>query len=117
MVTPRFLEKFTDGAVVKISTPLTGCAEALGLVEAPGYAHGGSGIVRGWFSRPEAASRLLSTAEQRGWKAVVEFSSGASRRGLALWPHPGGDFAIMREVKKMFDPGNLLNRGRLYGQL
>jgi glycolate oxidase FAD binding subunit len=117
MVTPRFLEKFTDGAVVRLSTTLAGCGEALGSAEAPGYAHAGSGIVRGWFSRPEAASRWISMAQQRGWKAVVEFSSGASRRSLTLWPQPGGDFAIMKDIKKMFDPENLLNRGRLYGRL
>ena len=116
-LTPRFLEKFTDGAVVKVSTTLAACGEALGSVESAGHAHAGSGVVRGWFSRPDAASRWLTVAQQHGWKTVVEFAAGSSRRSLTLWPQPGGDFAIMKEVKKMFDPKNLLNRGRLYGQL
>jgi FAD/FMN-containing dehydrogenase len=34
-----------------------------------------------------------------------------------LWLSPGGDFAIMQRVKNLFDPANLLNRGRLYGRI
>jgi FAD/FMN-containing dehydrogenase len=48
---------------------------------------------------------------------VIEFSAESVKPNLTLWPEPGGDFAIMKEVKRMFDPGNLLNRGRLYGRL
>ncbi|MCL4851299.1 MAG: hypothetical protein KJZ78_07925, partial [Bryobacteraceae bacterium] len=29
----------------------------------------------------------------------------------------GDDFEIMKRVKQMFDPSNLLNRGRLYGRI
>jgi glycolate oxidase FAD binding subunit len=117
LLTPRFLEKFSDGAVVRVSTKLSECAEALGSVETAGHAHAASGVVRAWFSRGDAASRWLASAQQHGWKAVVEFSSGSARRSMTLWPNPGGDFAIMKEVKQMFDPSHLLNRGRLYGQL
>lgn len=114
-ITPRFLEKFRDGAVVRVSTPIAECGEALGSVDGPGHAHAASGIVRGWFTRPEAASRWLAAAVKRGWKGVVEFSSGSVRSTLTLWPEPGPDFAIMKEIKLLFDPENLLNRGRLYG--
>jgi glycolate oxidase FAD binding subunit len=117
-VTPRFLEKFRDGgAVVRVSTTLAECGEALGGVEGPAHAHAASGVVRGWFTRPETAARCVADAVKRGWKAVVEFSSEAARSNMTLWPDPGGDFAIMKEIKRMFDPENLLNRGRLYGQL
>jgi glycolate oxidase FAD binding subunit len=114
-ITPRFLEKFRDGAVVRVSTSIADCLEALGSVDGPGHAHAASGIVRGWFTRPEAASRWLASAVGRGWKGVVEFSSGSSRGSLTLWPAPGADFAIMKEIKFLFDPEGLLNRGRLYG--
>lgn len=116
-VTPRHLDKFREGAVVRVSSTLTDCGEALATVEAPGHAHAGSGVVRGWFTRPDAASRWLSAAVKRGWKGVIEFAAESARSNLNLWPEPGGDFAIMKEIKHMFDPGNLLNRGRLYGQL
>lgn len=117
-ITPRFLEKFRDtGAVLRISTTLSDCADAMKCIEGPAHAHAASGIVRGWFTRPEAASRCMSEAAKRGWKAVIEFAADPVRTSTTLWPDPGGDFAIMKEIKKMFDPGNLLNRGRLYGQL
>jgi glycolate oxidase FAD binding subunit len=117
-VTPRFLEKFRDGgAVVRVSTTLADCGEALGSVEGPGHAHAATGVVRGWFTRPDAAARWEAEAVKRRWKVVVEFSSESARPNMTLWPEPGGDFAIMKEIKRMFDPQNLLNRGRLYGQL
>jgi FAD/FMN-containing dehydrogenase len=84
-------------------------------VEGAGHAHAASGIVRAWFSRPEPASRFLSAAVKRGWKGVVEFSAESARRGLTLWPAPGGDLTIMKRVKQMFDPEGLLNNGRLFG--
>ncbi len=117
-VTPRHMEKFRDGAVVvRVSTTLSECGEALGTLEGPGHAHAANGIVRGWFSRPENAAKWLASAVKRGWKGVVEFSAESVKPQMALWPEPGGDFAIMKEIKRMFDPENLLNRGRLYGHL
>lgn len=52
-----------------------------------------------------------------GWKAVIEFAPEARKRDLDLWPSPSGDFEIMRRVKSLFDPSNLLNRGRLYNRI
>lgn len=116
-VTPRHLEKFREGAVVRVSTTLADCGEALASMDGPGHAHAASGVVRGWFTRPENAAKWLTAGVARGWKGVIEFAGEAARPNLQLWPDPGGDFAIMKEIKRMFDPGNLLNRGRLYGQL
>ena len=113
-VTPRHMEKFKDGAVVKVSTTLQDCAEALASAEGAGHAHAASGIVRAWFSRPEAASRWLNACAAKSWKGVVEFSGESSRQNLTLWPSPGGDFEIMKRIKHMFDPEGLLNSGRLY---
>ena len=116
-VTPRFLEKFRDGAAVRVSTTLSDCIEALETLEGAGHAHAASGIVRGWFRHPDTASKWLASALRRGWKGVIEFSAESARQGLTLWPEPGSDFAIMKEVKRMFDPENLLNRGRLYDRI
>ncbi len=116
-VTPKFLDKFEEGAVVRLSTSITDCAAALESIDAPGHAHAASGVVRGWFSRPENAARCAAAANKRGWKAVIEFSTEAAKSKLVLWPEPGADFAIMEQVKHMFDPNNLLNRGRLFGRI
>ncbi len=116
--TPKHLEKFRDGVVVRISTPLSECGEALETVEGGGHALAASGIVRAWFTRADAATRWLNASVQRGWKGVVEFAGeDVDRNRMTLWPAPGGDFEIMKGVKKMFDPDNLLNNKRLYGLL
>jgi len=121
-ITPKHLEKFHEGAVVRISTPLSECGDALSTVETAGHAMAATGIVRAWFSRPDAASRWLNSSIARGWNGVIEFAADApgarnDRNKHVLWPAPGADFEIMKGVKKMFDPEGLLNRGRLYGLL
>jgi glycolate oxidase FAD binding subunit len=116
-VTPHFLEKFREGVVVRVSTTLAECGDALAGVDAPGLAHAGTGVVRGWFTRPDAAARWLAATGKKGWKGVIEYSSEAARASVKLWPEPGGDFVIMKQIKRMFDPEGLLNRGRLFGQI
>jgi len=116
--TPQHLERFADGAVVRVATTLKECGDALGSLEGPGHAHAASGIVRGWFEAPGAAEAWLGNAVGRGWKGVIEFSGESVRGDLTLWPSPGsgegGDFEIMKRVKNLFDPEGLLNSGRLY---
>jgi glycolate oxidase FAD binding subunit len=117
-VTPNHLDKFRDGAVVRISTPISECGEALATLEEGGHALAGSGIVRGWFASVERASKWLAKSAERGWKGVIEFAGeGVDKEKTNLWPAPGGDFEIMKRIKKMFDPEGVLNRGRLYGLL
>jgi len=115
-VTPRHLDKFQQGAVVRVSSTLSECGDVLSTLEGPGHAHAGSGIVRAWFTRPEAASRWLDASVKRGWKGVIEYAGEQVRSGMKLWPEPGNDFVIMKRIKHMFDPENLLNSGRFYGQ-
>ena len=116
-VTPRHMEKFREGAVVRLSGTLTAVSEAMASVESACHAHAASGIMRAWFSRPDAAQRWLALGLKRGFKGVVECSGEGAKSQLLLWPQPGADFAVMKQIKHMFDPGGLLNRGRLYGQL
>jgi glycolate oxidase FAD binding subunit len=117
-VTPRHLEKFRDGAVARIFTPVSESLTALATVEGAGHAMAATGIVHAWFSRPDAASRWLQASVNRGWKGVIEFAGdNVDRSSLALWPAPGADFEIMKGVKKMFDPEGLLNRGRLFNSI
>ena len=80
----------------------------------PAVARAGSGVCYGYFERSQGARDWLSSAQKSGCKAVVEFAPDEVRRTFALWPAPGADFEIMKRVKQLFDPRNLLNRGRLY---
>ena len=112
--TPRFLAANPHGVVVRASCTLKELGDVVASFQGPALARAGSGVCYGCFEQPLAAAEWLDAAGRRDWKAVVEFASGEDKPGLNLWPSPGGDFEIMQRVKCLFDPGVLLNRGRLY---
>ena len=116
-ITPRFLERFPDGAVVRISARLDQIGNVLEELPVPAIARAGTGVIYAYFARGDAAAKWLRQANARGWKGVIEFASEHARAAYDLWPEPGSDFAIMRKIKHMFDPDLLLNRGRLYRHL
>jgi glycolate oxidase FAD binding subunit len=112
--TQQFLAAHEDGAVVRASCTLKDSEAVMASFPGPAVARAGSGICYGYFERAQAAADWLAGAQKCGCKAVIEFAPEGNRRTLDLWPSPGGDFEIMKRVKHLFDPGNLLNRGRLY---
>ena len=114
--TPLFLESRPHGAVIRASCTLKEVEAVMGSFDGPAVARAGSGVCYGYFESLEAASRWLAEAAGRGWKAVIEFAP-EDRGETELWPAPGGDLEIMRRVKHLFDPGNVLNRGRLYSRI
>lgn len=111
--TPDFLEDHLDGAVVRVACTLSQLREVIEPAKAPVVARAGSGVCYAYFSECESAAAWM----KNGWKAVIEFAPESRKGSLDLWPRPGSDFEIMKRVKQMFDPGNLLNRGRLYGRI
>jgi glycolate oxidase FAD binding subunit len=115
--TPRFLRENADGAVVRVSCTLKDLEGVMAAFEVTAVARAGSGVCYGYFERNEAAASWVSGAVARGFKTVIEFSPQECKHSLELWPAPGGDFEIMRRVKNLFDPSNLLNRGRLYRRI
>jgi glycolate oxidase FAD binding subunit len=120
--TPKFLADHPHGAVARTSCTLKEVETEMGSFDGPALARAGSGVCYGYFADVADAGRWvcqsgIRTSAERGAKAVIEFSPEASKQGVALWPSPGGDFELMRRVKNLFDPSNLLNRGRLYGRI
>jgi glycolate oxidase FAD binding subunit len=120
--TPKFLEDHPQGAVTRTSCTLKEVETEMGSFDGPALARAGSGVCYGYFADVAGAGRLARQSggrqsAQRAAKAVIEFSPEASKQGVELWPSPGGDFELMRRVKNLFDPSNLLNRGRLYGRI
>jgi len=115
--TPRFLEENAEGTVVRVSCTLKEIAAVMQAFEVPAVARAGSGVCYAFFARPNAAAAWVAGDFARRFKTVIEFSPQASKQSLELWPAPGGDFEIMRRVKNLFDPSNLLNRGRLYRRI
>ena len=115
--TPQFLKRYPDGAVVRVSCTLKELESAMASFAGPAVARAASGVCYGYFEQADAASGWFAHARTHGWKAVIEFAPEARKGALDLWPSPGGDFEIMRRIKSMFDPSNLLNRGRLYRRI
>lgn len=105
--TPAFLDRNVNGAVVRVPSTLTDIGKTLASFPGDAVARAGSGVCYGYFENwPDAVGR-----------GVIEFAPDEARQQIELWPSPGNDFAIMKRVKDMFDPQNLLNRSRLYGRL
>ena len=115
--TPRFLARHADGAVVRVSCTLKELETVMASLGCPALARAGSGVCYGYFEEAEAAAAWIASAVQRGWKAVIEFSGERHKRALDLWPAPARDLEIMKRIKNLFDPSNLLNRGRLYNRI
>ena len=115
--TPDFLASHPEGAVVRASCTLKEVEPVLASFPGPALARAGSGVCYGYFALAGDAAAWIGQAAARGWRAVVEYAPAGWKRGAELWPAPGGDIEIMRRVKSLFDPGNLLNRGRLYGRI
>ena len=115
--TPQFLNRGPDGAVVRVSCTLKDVGAVMQSFPGPAVARAASGVCYGYFEQAEAAAGWFARTGEMGWKAVIEFAPEARKRPLDLWPSPGGDFEIMRRVKALFDPSNLLNRGRLYNRI
>ncbi len=115
--TPAFLASHPEGAVVRVPATLAQLRDVFEMLSGPAVARAGTGICYGYFDSTAAAANWVQEACARGWRPVVEFAPDAEKAKLDLWPNPGSDFDIMKRVKEMFDPGSLLNRGRLYGRL
>ena len=80
----------------------------------------GNGVTYVYLSGSGALASLLRTAREFGWRALVECGSAEFRAKGELWPLTSASeaaFAMMKSVKQMFDPQNLLNRSRLYGRI
>ena len=115
--TPRFLAAHTNGAVVRVSSTLMDLEKFMAPLDVAAMARAGSGVCYIYFDEPGSAAKYLADAAGMGWKAVIEFAPEARKAELELWPAPGADFETMRRLKALFDPSNVLNRGRLYHRL
>ena len=110
--TPRFLEKFTGGVMLRVSTTLKDMGEAIESLAGPVVARAASGVIYAHFSLPYSAAKWMAANSK--WTAVIEYAPAGQKEELDLWPSPGNEMELMKRVKEMFDPHNLLNRGRYY---
>ena len=115
--TPAFVREHPQGAVVRVTTNLSGLSRVLDGLTGPVLARAGSGILWAHFDDCDAAQAWVRGMAQRGYCAVIEFAPPERKAQLEMWPAPGADFTLMQRLKDHFDPHRLLNRGRLYGRL
>jgi glycolate oxidase FAD binding subunit len=115
--TPAFLAAHEDGAVIRASCTLKEVDAVMGSFPGASMARAGTGVCYGYFERFGSAAEWLARAARQSWKAVAEFAADDRRATADLWPWAGGDLELMRRVKNLFDPSNLLNRGRLYRRI
>jgi len=115
--TPHYLEAHPHGAAVRVSCTLKELKTVLDAAPGPVIARAGSGVCYVYFEEPEQAAGFAAANAREGRPAVVEYAPANRKQDLELWPAPGQDLEIMRRIKHMFDPRQLLNRGRLYGHI
>jgi glycolate oxidase FAD binding subunit len=110
--TPRFLAAHEQGLVLRTPCALSEVGQVMEGLPKPAVARAGSGVCWGYY--PRVGDLRHGEDSQHG---VVEFAPQEVRETWELWPRPGSDFEMMKKIKQMFDPGRLLNRGRLYGRI
>ena len=104
---------FSGGAVIRISTKLTGMAAAFDTFAVPAIGRAGNGVSYACFAQASDAAAWIA-AHGANFRHVVESGSPQFRAEAVLWQAADSDFAMMKKIKDMFDPRHLLNRGRLF---
>lgn len=99
-----YLTQHPKGAVARVSTRLQGLLPLLEAEKRPLVVRAANGV---------AYLHLANAREP--FPGVLE--AGEERGATVQWPEPGTDFAVMEKIKRMMDPKNLLNKGRLYGRI
>jgi glycolate oxidase FAD binding subunit len=61
------------------------------------------------------AAAIFRAMADLGASARIEFAPTELKRAVNVWGAPRLDFDLMRRVKKVFDPGNVLSPGRFAG--
>ncbi len=120
--TSDFLVRNPNGIVLRLGTPLTALVELFHIGSGTYISHAASGVTYAYCNGWQSCQTIWTAACEAGWNVTVAFAPDAVRAEKTLWAMPlsaecANGFAMMKKVKSMFDPGNLLNRSRLYGRL
>ncbi len=115
----RAIESFTESPriVAQAGHALPDLAAVLDSAPAEALARGANGTAfLACHTRAQASGWLAATAG-RPWSRIILKAPTEDALELDLWPEPSPDFDLMRRLKRTFDPGSLLNKGRLYGRI
>ncbi len=119
---PEFMKRNPSGAVLRLSTTLAEVSKVLRIASGPAISRAASGVTYICLSSWQPVPAFWKAAQENGWGAAVEFASDEIRLSKELWLQPStvareNAFDMMKQVKHMFDPANLLNVSRLYGRI
>jgi len=114
---PQYLDMHADGAIVRVSCTLKDLRAVMESAPGPAIARAGSGVCYACFEEAGEAAAFAAGMSGTYPETVVEYAPEERKAELNLWPAPGQDLEIMKRIKQMFDPRNLLNRGRLYNHI
>lgn len=64
---------------------------------------------------PKFCEAVFRASDELGAKARIEFAPTELKRAVNVWGAARPDFELMRRVKKVFDPENVLSPGRFAG--
>ena len=109
--TPAFVAANPEAQVARVSCTLSRVGEVVAETAEPVVARAASGVCYAHFADSILAREWRERAGRSGWKYVFEYGEPASNGVF------GSEFEIMEKVKQLFDPGRVLNPGRLYGRL
>lgn len=109
--TPRYLARHPEACVARVSTTLSGLQAVLESHGGEFVARAGSGVAWLYFDRVDSANEWADRGEREGWRFIFEYGAGRQSEVLSR------DFEMMKKVKQLFDPKNLLNPGRMYGRI
>ena len=116
-----FLARQPGGVILRASTLIGETGKLLRLISGAAITRAASGITYAYLSSWQPVPGLWQAAAEHGWTVAVEFAPDEIRSSQKLWlpasSAADSSFAMMKRIKEMFDPGNLLNRFRLYGRI
>ena len=117
-----FIRRQPNGVVLRVGTTLSDMGALLREISGAFVARAAAGITYVYLSSWQAVPVFWESAKKNKWSAAIEFAPNENRSTKELWlqrsvGNSDSSFAMMKKIKQMFDPNNLLNRSRLYGRL
>jgi glycolate oxidase FAD binding subunit len=116
--TPEFLRRNPSGVVARVSTRIEDLQAVLKATSGPVVARAGSGVDYAYFNSAQPVGAFWKIAVEKKWRGVIEFAPDEFRESRELWlDSTDSAFDMMKRIKLMCDPENVLNSGRVYGRL
>jgi glycolate oxidase FAD binding subunit len=117
-----FVRRQPNGVVLRIGTTLSDMGSLLRSVSGVFISRAAVGATYIYLSSWQGVPAFWEGAIKNRWSAAVEFAPDENRNTKDLWllrsaGKSDSSFAMMKKIKQMFDPNNLLNRSRMYGRL